>query len=291
MKKYTYVVLFSALILLPASTYAAQVKTTPKVAVALPVPIITSSTFQRNLTIGSSGTDVFMLQKYLNLRGYTIAKSGTGSRGKETTTFGSLTRNALVKFQLDHRIAPQSGYFGTITRATILKLENDLRVGLANASSSGSGGGTGSANGTAGAQLSSLHQSPQQAQQQTQQQNSNQTQQPQGQATASSTPSMDVSLIARDLSYGSEGWDVLALQKFLSDHGYNVGLTSIFDQQTLQAIAQFQSDYGLPVSGYVGSFTLSIIDAVQNGTYVPGGANSGDQLVPISHIPVLIQGN
>jgi peptidoglycan hydrolase-like protein with peptidoglycan-binding domain len=114
-------------------------------------------------------------------------------------------------------------------------------------------------------------------------------------STASGTPSISpppsVSSIARDLSYGSEGWDVLALQTFLNEHGYSVATTSIFDAATLQAVAQFQSDYHLPLSGYVGPFTLSLIVSVENGTYVPGSSTTGDQLIPISHTPVLLQGN
>jgi hypothetical protein len=72
--------------------------------------------FTRSLTTGSSGTDVKNLQIYLNSKGYIIAPTGLGSKGKETTLFGALTRQALIKFQKDHKISPAAGFFGPLTR-------------------------------------------------------------------------------------------------------------------------------------------------------------------------------
>lgn len=45
--------------------------------------------------------DIKTLQKFLNVNGFVIAKSGPGSLGKETTIFGPLTRKALLKFQAE----------------------------------------------------------------------------------------------------------------------------------------------------------------------------------------------
>jgi peptidoglycan hydrolase-like protein with peptidoglycan-binding domain len=59
------------------------------------------------------------LQQYLNAHGYTIAASGTGSIGNETTTFGPLTKAALVKYQKAKGITPAVGYFGPLTRAAV----------------------------------------------------------------------------------------------------------------------------------------------------------------------------
>lgn len=76
------------------------------------------SSFSRNLQLGNTGQDVKALQIYLNTHGYTISAVGAGSPGNETTTFGSLTKKALIKFQKDHNISP-TGYFGQITRGAV----------------------------------------------------------------------------------------------------------------------------------------------------------------------------
>jgi hypothetical protein len=78
-----------------------------------------TSGYTRNLTVGSQGNDVMRLQQFLNQNGYPIAYSGTGSRGQESTYFGELTRQALIRYQLANNISPASGYFGPLTRASI----------------------------------------------------------------------------------------------------------------------------------------------------------------------------
>jgi len=82
-------------------------------------PIITPKTFTRTLTVGDKGNDVKILQQYLNTHGFIISNSGAGSPGNETTTFGGLTRQALIKFQKDSGIRPAVGLFGPVTRAFI----------------------------------------------------------------------------------------------------------------------------------------------------------------------------
>lgn len=77
------------------------------------------SAFTRDLTVGSTGDDVKQLQMFLNSNGYTVAASGPGSAGMESTYFGMLTKAALAKYQAAKGIAPAVGYFGPITRAKV----------------------------------------------------------------------------------------------------------------------------------------------------------------------------
>lgn len=90
--------------------------------------ISTPSTFTANLSFGSSGTQVFALQKILNRDPDTrIPGIGPGSPGHETSYFGSLTKAAVVRFQAKYAnevLAPAgltqgSGYVGSYTRAKL----------------------------------------------------------------------------------------------------------------------------------------------------------------------------
>lgn len=78
--------------------------------------LTTSCSFTRDLTMGSKGDDVKCLQQYLNNAGYAIASSGAGSKGNESTYFGTLTKNALAKWQAANSVSPAVGYFGPISR-------------------------------------------------------------------------------------------------------------------------------------------------------------------------------
>lgn len=93
--------------------------------------VSSSYTFTRNLTVGSTGDDVKALQQWLNANGYTVAASGAGSVGHETSYFGPATRAALAKYQAAKGISPAAGYFGPLTRSSL-------------ASAGGATGGTGS---------------------------------------------------------------------------------------------------------------------------------------------------
>ena len=72
---------------------AAQART----AVSSPSTTV-STTFTKNLTVGSTGSDVKALQQFLNGKGYTVASSGPGSAGNESMYFGPATRAALAKY-------------------------------------------------------------------------------------------------------------------------------------------------------------------------------------------------
>jgi len=86
-------------------------------------PILANSVFifTKNLTLGSINNDVKELQKYLNANGFIVAKTGPGSKGKETTMFGRATKASLIKFQKANNIKPSVGYFGPLTRDYINK--------------------------------------------------------------------------------------------------------------------------------------------------------------------------
>jgi hypothetical protein len=75
--------------------------------------------FSKDLKLNTANSDVKELQKYLNTNGYLVSKSGAGSKGKETTTFGPATRSALIKFQKVKKISLASGLFGPLTRKVV----------------------------------------------------------------------------------------------------------------------------------------------------------------------------
>jgi uncharacterized delta-60 repeat protein len=78
--------------------------------------------FTTNLRQGSSGVAVLQLQRLLNALGFTVARTGAGSVGRETNTFGPATRNALARFQKANNITPAVGFFGPVTRAKVLEV-------------------------------------------------------------------------------------------------------------------------------------------------------------------------
>jgi photosystem II stability/assembly factor-like uncharacterized protein len=75
--------------------------------------------FGHDLDLGSTSSDAFYLQKYLNESGFAVAKNGPGSIGMETNYFGSATKASVIKFQIAHNIQPSVGYFGPLTRRVI----------------------------------------------------------------------------------------------------------------------------------------------------------------------------
>ncbi len=60
---------------------------------------VSGSTLTSYLFLGTTGQQVKTLQNILNAKGYTIATSGNGSVGNESTYFGPSTQVALQKFQ------------------------------------------------------------------------------------------------------------------------------------------------------------------------------------------------
>lgn len=80
--------------------------------------------FTKDLSFGMTDADVFFLQKRLNADPDTmVSKTGIGSPGSETYHFGELTKNAVIRFQLKHKITPVLGYVGILTRAALNKVK------------------------------------------------------------------------------------------------------------------------------------------------------------------------
>jgi len=69
--------------------------------------------FTRDLTIGSKGADVTALQEALVNAGHLSMPAGVAYG-----YFGSVTKSALVKYQLSKGITPAAGYFGPKTRTS-----------------------------------------------------------------------------------------------------------------------------------------------------------------------------
>lgn len=97
-----------------------------------------TSTFTKNLSLGSEDMQVTVLQKILNQDPDTrIATSGPGSPGNETSYFGRLTKAAVARFQEKYAsdtlvpasLTKGSGFVGVYTRAKL----NALSVSLSTA--------------------------------------------------------------------------------------------------------------------------------------------------------------
>ena len=89
--------------------------------------------FARALKVGARGDDVKLLQVVLNTDADTrISASGDGSPGRETTTLGRLTLQAIQRFQMKYGIAkPGAEGYGSIGPKTRAKLNEILASWLA----------------------------------------------------------------------------------------------------------------------------------------------------------------
>ncbi len=185
--------------------------TTP-VSGVLPPATANAIIFTRDLTLNAQGTDVYALQRFLNARGHTVSSTGAGSPGKESSIFGSLTRQALIRFQTSVGITPATGYFGPLTRAFINKL-----------------GAT-----------------------------------PPPPATVQTPPTTTSipTIYTRDLTLGSKGSDVTALQTYLIQKEYlQPGYaTGFFGTLTQSALIKFQQANDIvPALGYFGPKTREVV--------------------------------
>lgn len=78
------------------------------------MPSATYYQFNKNLTLGSDGYDVILLQTWLEDNGFLKIPAGV-----KKGYFGQMTRAALIKYQISKGIVPAVGYFGPLTRATL----------------------------------------------------------------------------------------------------------------------------------------------------------------------------
>jgi murein L,D-transpeptidase YcbB/YkuD len=76
-------------------------------------PLEDSLAINSNLSIGTSGSDVITLQKFLENKGLLVLPTGTAEG-----YFGSLTKQALISFQQSAGL-PLTGYCGPMTRSAI----------------------------------------------------------------------------------------------------------------------------------------------------------------------------
>lgn len=78
----------------------------------------------KDLTIGSRGDQVEILQKYLEDEGYLVMPAGVAYG-----YFGALTKSAVAKWQADNGVTPAAGYFGPKSRAMYATLNPVTPVG------------------------------------------------------------------------------------------------------------------------------------------------------------------
>ncbi len=165
-----------------------------------------SMIFTRNLTVGMRGEDVVQLQNLLISKNLLEPIYNTGY-------FGPITRASLIKYQQANNITPAEGYFGAITRASI----NNINL----------------------------------------------TPAAQNIPNTSITPNsqnLPANIFYRDLKIGMSGEDVKQLQIFLQSAGHlNLGTlapTTYFGPLTKQALISYQQAQGIaPAEGYFGAIT------------------------------------
>jgi hypothetical protein len=99
--------------------------------------------------------------------------------------------------------------------------------------------------------------------------------------TTTTTTTTSSASFTRDLTIGSTGADVTALQNWLIAKGFSVpaGATGYFGAQTKAALAAYQAANGItPASGYFGPITRAKVAAMGGSTGSTGGSTSTGSL-------------
>ena len=114
-----FVALLSLISVLVPSAASAQIFQYPYLSPYTPayIPQVVNSNynvFYRDLSIGSSGSDVTALQTFLESRGFLVMPYGV-AKGY----FGALTQAALARYQASVGIYPAYGYFDATTRVRV----------------------------------------------------------------------------------------------------------------------------------------------------------------------------
>jgi peptidoglycan hydrolase-like protein with peptidoglycan-binding domain len=171
----------------------------------------------QNLSVGSSGENVWALQVYLIMNNILSPTGAAGSKlTNPTNYFGVLTQGALAAYQANVGITPASGMLGAKTRAYLQSLV---------------GGATTSVVSTP------VVSTPSQAVTST---------------ATTTTPPVSTTPAATSLSFGSKGTKVVALQNALIIGGYlqaGVFTYATFDAATLRAVETFQCSQNITCSG------------------------------------------
>lgn len=103
--------------ILTTTTKTTSTTTTQKFFFSVPSnnDLADEASFTRTLKKGMSGNDVKQLQTFLQKLNY-ISASQTPS-----TYFGTVTNNAVIKFQKDNKIQPATGLFGPMTQKIFIQ--------------------------------------------------------------------------------------------------------------------------------------------------------------------------
>lgn len=117
---------------IPMTATAPTTSTVPVVSQNQPTTSSQTLLFTKDLAFGMTDPEILSLQKHLNSIGYLVARYGAGSMGQETSTFGSLTRNAIRRFQCDKNITCSGNEYTTGYGMLNAQTRNLLMVTQAN---------------------------------------------------------------------------------------------------------------------------------------------------------------
>ena len=182
---------------------------------------LTCVDISRTLSLNTKGTDVSNLQEFLRTNaGY----AGTISGNMGPLTVAALTRWQIYKGVISSSATPGAGTTGPRTRAAMACA---VKVPAPASSASPT---QGSANTSLLAQLTTLQQRLAELQ--------------------GTTPAPTQAILTRDLSLGSRGTDVTALQTFLIAQGFlSATATGYFGPLTEAAVRQYQAAQSIVSSG------------------------------------------